>query len=114
MVAVFGAAHPYDAYVFANRRGDPLKVRVLDRIDIWLCARRLQQGGFVRAPLNNTALTQSQFDALVPGLQRARAPLRGGRCPGAAPNRLDHSNWDGNARSRIATTSTPRGNAPYW
>ena len=68
VVAVFGAAHPHHAYVFANRRGDRLKVLVHDGSGIWLCARRLHQGGFVRASLTNTALTQTQFDALVLGL----------------------------------------------
>lgn len=68
VVAVFGAAHPHHAYVFANRRGDRLKVLVHDGIGIWLCARRLHQGGFVRASLMNEALTQAQFDALALGL----------------------------------------------
>jgi transposase len=36
VVAVFGAAHPHHAYVFANRRGDRLKVLVHDGIGIWL------------------------------------------------------------------------------
>ena len=51
VVAVFGAAHPHHAYVFTNRRGDQLKVLVHDGIGIWLCARRLHQGGFIRASL---------------------------------------------------------------
>jgi transposase len=68
VLAVFGVAHPHHAYVFANRRGDRLKVLVHDGIGIWLCARRLHQGGFVRASLMNQALTQAQFDALVLGL----------------------------------------------
>ena len=36
-----------------------------DGIGIWLCARRLHAGGFLRASLENTALTQAQFDTLV-------------------------------------------------
>lgn len=34
VVAVFAAAHPHRAYVFANRRGDRLKVLVHDGIGI--------------------------------------------------------------------------------
>lgn len=68
VVAVFGSARPHNAYIFTNRRGDRLKVLVHDGIGIWLCARRLHAGGFVRASLANTALTQAQFDALVLGL----------------------------------------------
>ncbi len=56
------------AYVSANRRGDRRKVLVHDGIGIWLCARCLHQGGFVRSLLMNEALTQAQFDALVLGL----------------------------------------------
>ena len=44
VVAVFGAANPHHAYVFANRRGDRLKVLVHDGIGIWLAARRLYGG----------------------------------------------------------------------
>lgn len=69
VVAVFGAAHPHHAYIFTNRRGDRMKVLIHDGIGIWLAARRLYQGGFVRPggaePLQ---LSQPQFDALVLGL----------------------------------------------
>ncbi|VTU33125.1 IS66 Orf2 like protein [Variovorax sp. SRS16] len=75
VVAVFGAAHPRHAYVFANRRSDRLKVLVHDGIGIWLCARRLHLGGFVRASLTNRVLSQAQFDALVLGLV-APSPCR--------------------------------------
>jgi hypothetical protein len=46
VVAVFGAAHPHTAYVFANRRSDRLKVLVHDGIGLWLATRRLPQGSF--------------------------------------------------------------------
>ena len=68
VVAVFGAAKPHHAYIFTNRRGDRLKVLVHDGIGIWLCARHLHQGGFIRATLTNTPLTRAQFDTLVLGL----------------------------------------------
>lgn len=63
-----GAAKPHHAYIFTNRRGDRLKVLVHDGIGIWLCARQLHQGGFIRATLTNTTLTRAQFDTLVLGL----------------------------------------------
>ncbi len=47
VVAVFGAAHPHHAYLFANKRVNRIKVLVHDSIGIWLAARRLHQGKFV-------------------------------------------------------------------
>jgi transposase len=47
VVAVFGAAHPHHAYLFANKRATRIKVLVHDGIGIWLAARRLHQGRFV-------------------------------------------------------------------
>ena len=41
-----GGAQPHQAYVFANRRADRLKVLVYDGMGMWLCTRRLQSGGF--------------------------------------------------------------------
>lgn len=73
VVAVFGEARPHHAYIFTNRRGDRMKVLVHDGIGIWLAARRLHQGGFVRlsgaAP---ASLNRAQFDALVLGLPWSR------------------------------------------
>jgi len=46
VVAVFGAAQPHCAYLFANRRGNRIKVLVHDGLGIWLAARRLHQGKF--------------------------------------------------------------------
>ena len=70
VVAVFGAAQPHTAYLFANRRGNRLKVLVHDGIGIWLAARRLHQGRFVWAAQgsNNCPLERVQLDALVLGL----------------------------------------------
>ena len=64
VVAVFGAAHPHHAYVFANRRGDRLKVLVPD--------------GIAKTALTaNASLTRTQFDALVLGLPWERIGERG-------------------------------------
>ena len=41
VVAVFGAAQPHCAYLFANRRANRMKVLVHDGLGIWLAARRL-------------------------------------------------------------------------
>jgi len=40
VVKVFGAAHPHQAYLFANRRANRMKVLVHDGIGTWLAARR--------------------------------------------------------------------------
>lgn len=75
VVAVFGAAHPHHAYLFANKRATRLKVLVHDGIGIWLCARRLHQGRFVWPTPGGTqqiALSRAQFDALVLGLPLQR------------------------------------------
>jgi transposase len=70
VVAVFGAARPYHAYLFANRRANRIKVLVHDGIGVWLAARRLNQGGFTwpAEGANTVTLTRAQFDALVLGL----------------------------------------------
>jgi transposase len=66
------------AYVFANRRGDRLKVLVFDGVGMWLCTRRLQSGSFEwpREDTGSQVLTREQFDWLVAGLpwQRMSAP----------------------------------------
>ncbi|MBS7413952.1 IS66 family transposase [Pseudomonas syringae] len=40
VIAVFGAAQPHCAYLFANRRANRMKVLVHDGFGIWLVARR--------------------------------------------------------------------------
>jgi transposase len=70
VVAVFGAARPHHAYLFANRRANRMKVLVHDGIGVWLAARRLNRGKFVwpRDGADTAALSRAQFDALVLGL----------------------------------------------
>ena len=67
VVKVFGAAHPHQAYLFANR----MKVLVHDGIGIWLAARRLHQGHFVwpvaGAPAR-LSLSRAQLEVLILGL----------------------------------------------
>ena len=70
VVAVFGAARPHHAYLFANKRANRLKILVHDGIGIWLAARRLHQGKFIwpMAGGANLPLQREQLDALVLGL----------------------------------------------
>ena len=71
VVKVFGSAQPHTAYLFANRRGNRLKVLVHDGIGIWLAARRLHQGKFIWPQADGTTqvtLSRVQLDALVLGL----------------------------------------------
>lgn len=79
VVNVFGAAHPHHAYVFANRRGNRMKVLVHDGIGVWLAARRLNQGRFVwpRAGAVHVELTDEQLQALVVGLPWHRLGQKG-------------------------------------
>jgi len=71
VVAVFGAARPHHAYLFANARANRMKVLVHDGIGVWLAARRLNRGKFVWPRddgAGTAALSRAQFDALVLGL----------------------------------------------
>lgn len=71
VVAVFGSARPYHAYVFTNRRANRIKVLVHDGFGLWLCGRRLYQGRFVWAGVDGAgraSITRAQFEALVIGL----------------------------------------------
>jgi transposase len=77
VVAVFGAAHPHHAYLFANQRANRMKALVHDGIGVWLAARRLNAGRFAwpqqpAAATTDAATTLSlsagQLDALVLGL----------------------------------------------
>ena len=71
VVAVFGAAQPHGAYLFANRRATRIKVLVHDGLGIWLAARRLHQGKFSWPYSRHGArveLGAEQLHALVLGL----------------------------------------------
>ena len=79
VVRGFGSgAQAHHAYVFANRRADRLKVLVYDGAGMWLCTRRLQEGGFAwpRQDAGTLGLTREEFDWLTAGLpwQRPGAP----------------------------------------
>lgn len=79
VVNVFGEARPHHAYLFANRRGNRMKVLVHDGIGVWLAARRLNVGKFVwpKDASPTASLTRAQFDALVLGLPWQRIGVAG-------------------------------------
>jgi transposase len=53
VVSVFGEARAHHAYLFVNKRANRLKVLVHDGFGLWLCARRLYEGSFIRAALTH-------------------------------------------------------------
>ncbi|MGE8483553.1 MAG: IS66 family insertion sequence element accessory protein TnpB [Pseudomonas sp.] len=68
VIAVFGAAKPDCAYLFANRQANWMKVLVHDGIDIWLATRRLNQGKFYWPGIrrgSEVELDHEQLQALV-------------------------------------------------
>jgi hypothetical protein len=77
-IAVFGAAHPHHAYLFASKRVNRLETLLHDGIGIWLAARRLHQGKFLwpMAGSANYKIERKQFDVLVMDLPWQR--LAGG------------------------------------
>jgi transposase len=80
VVAVFGAAKPNCAYLFANRRANRIKVLVHDGVGIWLAARRLNQGKFHWASTHRgleVELDAEQLQALVLGLPWQRVGSNG-------------------------------------
>ncbi len=71
VVKVFGEARAHHAYLFMNRRANRMKVLVHDGFGLWLCARRLHQGGFIAARIARSGsieLSTEQLRALVVGL----------------------------------------------
>jgi transposase len=80
--AVFGRdAFDGAAYVFRNRSGTRIKLVLGDATGVWLCVRRLQQGGF-RWPQPGETLCEidaEQFEWLCKGVdwQRLSASTKG-------------------------------------
>ena len=69
VVQRLGAAQPHHAWLFANRRGNRMKVLVHDGYGVWLANRRLNQGRFHwRSGMGSVELNRVQFDALILGL----------------------------------------------
>ncbi len=72
IIAVFGAAQAHNAYLFANRGANRMKVIVHDGFGVWLCARRLHKGSFNWCKGadwgSSVTLSSEQFNALIVGL----------------------------------------------
>jgi transposase len=68
------------AFIFRNRSGNRLRLLLWDGNGVWLCQRRLHQGGFVWPRVGDAALTISlaQWQWLIAGVdwQRLSAPVR--------------------------------------
>lgn len=82
VVAVFGAAQPHCAYLFANRRANRMKVLVHDGFGIWPAARRLNQGKFHWPGIRQgpeLELNTEQLQALVLDLPWQRMGSGGAR-----------------------------------
>lgn len=78
VVRVFGEAKAHHAYLFANKRGNRIKILLHDGLGVWLLARRLNEGRFKwSAPSDPARITLSdeQLQALLIGLpwQRLQA-----------------------------------------
>jgi len=79
VVSVFGEARAHHAYLFINKRANRMKVLVHDGFGLWLCARRLYEGSFIRADMTadrGLPLSHEQLQALVVGLPWQRLDER--------------------------------------
>jgi transposase len=72
VVQVFGEARPHHAYLFANKRGNRVKILLHDGLGLWLLARRLNEGRFKWSRPGQDkariALNEEQLQALLVGL----------------------------------------------
>ena len=72
------------AFVFCNRARTRIKMLVVDATGVWLCVRRLHEGGFVwpRGDATSCELDAEQFAWLCAGVdwQRLRAQKPVARC----------------------------------
>jgi transposase len=79
VVNVFGEARAHHAYLFVNKRANRMKVFVHDGFGLWLCARRLYEGSFIRVGVRHDRgmpLTHEQLQAIVVGLPWERLDER--------------------------------------
>lgn len=80
VIAVFGAAKPHCAYLFANRRANRMKVLVHDGVGFWLGRATLEPGqvSLARHPARLGSRTRpEQLQALVLGLPWQRVGATG-------------------------------------
>lgn len=79
VVDVFGEARAHHAYLFVNKRANRIKVLVHDGFGLWLCARKLYEGSFIRSGVRHDrgmALSHEQLQAIVVGLPWERLDER--------------------------------------
>jgi len=79
VVDVFGEARAHHAYLFVNKRANRMKVLVHDGFGLWLCARKLYEGSFIRAGVRHDRgmpLSHEQLQAIVVGLPWERLDER--------------------------------------
>jgi transposase len=79
VVNVFGEARAHHAYLFVNKRANRMKVLVHDGFGLWLCARKLYEGSFIRAGVRHDRgmpLSHEQLQAIVVGLPWERLDER--------------------------------------
>ena len=79
VVSVFGEARAHHAYLFINKRANRMKVLLNDGFGLWLCARKLYEGSFVRVGKTferGLPLTHEQLQAIVVGLPWERLDER--------------------------------------
>jgi transposase len=79
VVNVFGEARAHHAYLFISKRANRMKVLVHDGFGLWLCARKLYEGSFIRAGVRHDrgmALSHEQLQAIVVGLTWERLDER--------------------------------------
>ena len=79
VVNVFGEARAHHAYLFINKRSNRMKVLVHDGFGLWLCARKLYEGSFIRASARcdrGMPLSHEQLQAIVVGLPWERLDER--------------------------------------
>ena len=62
------------AFVFRNKTGNRLRLLVWDGNGVWLCHRRLHQGGFVWPKVLDAsfAISQAQWEWLIAGVDWQR------------------------------------------
>ena len=79
VVDVFGEARANHAYLFVNKRANRMKVLVHDGFRLWLYARKLYEGSFIRAGVRHDhgmQLSHEQLQAIVVGLPWERLDER--------------------------------------
>ena len=76
VVAVFGAAHPHTAYLFANKRANRIKILVHDGIGIWLVDALLRAAAARNEQVTRQSTEIRHKQALIDKLTHENALLK--------------------------------------